>query len=57
MWQAALSYIAADPGLSAIERRKIYDTTQPGRSNSGHIFGDQLSEAERMAVIEYLKTL
>jgi hypothetical protein len=43
--------------LSPIEYRKIYDTTQPGRSNGGHTFGDKLSEDERMAVIEYLKTL
>jgi hypothetical protein len=39
------------------ERRKFYDTTQPGRGNQGHTFGDKLSEEERMAVIEYLKTL
>jgi hypothetical protein len=46
-----------NPKLPAIERRKVYDTTQPGRSNGGHTFGDELSEAERLAVIEYLKTL
>jgi mono/diheme cytochrome c family protein len=39
------------------ERRKIYDTTQTGRSNRGHTFGDHLTEPERSAVIEYLKTL
>jgi hypothetical protein len=43
--------------MSPIEFRKIYDTTQPGRGNGGHTFGDRLSEDERMAVIEYLKTL
>jgi mono/diheme cytochrome c family protein len=47
----------ADPGLPALERRKVYDTTQPGRGNGGHTFGDQLTEEERRAVIEYLKTL
>jgi mono/diheme cytochrome c family protein len=47
----------ADANLPAIERRKVYDTTQPGRSNGGHTFGDKLTEEERMAVIEYLKTL
>ena len=30
---------------------------KPGRSNKGHTFGDDLTEEERMAVIEYLKTL
>jgi len=39
------------------EKRKVYDTSQPGRSNAGHTFGDDLTDAERMAVIEYLKTL
>jgi mono/diheme cytochrome c family protein len=47
----------ADPSRPAIERRKIYDTTQPGRGNGGHPFGDSLTEEERLAVIEYLKTL
>jgi mono/diheme cytochrome c family protein len=46
-----------DPALPAIERRKIYDTTQPGRGNGGHTYGDKLTDEERMAVIEYLKTL
>jgi mono/diheme cytochrome c family protein len=46
-----------DPKLPGIERRKVYDTTQPGRGNGGHPFGDVLSDAERGAVIEYLKTL
>jgi mono/diheme cytochrome c family protein len=46
-----------DANLSPYERRKVYDTTQPGRSNTGHTFGDELTEDERRAVIEYLKTL
>lgn len=40
-----------------IERRKIFDTTLPGKSNRGHPFGLPLSGAQRKAVIEYLKTL
>lgn len=39
------------------ERAVIYDTTHPGYFNTGHLFGDDLSDAERDAVIEYLKTL
>jgi mono/diheme cytochrome c family protein len=39
------------------DARQIYDTTKPGRSNTGHTFGDALDDAERRAVIEYLKTL
>jgi hypothetical protein len=43
--------------LPARERRKVYDTTEPGRGNAGHSFGDELSDEQRMAVIEYLKTI
>jgi hypothetical protein len=35
----------------------IYNTTLPGYGNYGHYFGDKLSDEERKAVIEYLKTL
>jgi mono/diheme cytochrome c family protein len=43
--------------LSGLEKRKVYDTSKPGRSNAGHTFGDMLSDEERWAVIEYLKQL
>jgi hypothetical protein len=43
--------------MKPIEFRRIYDTSQPGRGNGGHTFGDHLSDTERKAVIEYLKTL
>jgi mono/diheme cytochrome c family protein len=56
-WKYQLVETAALPGLHPIEARKIYDTKQPGRGNQGHTFGDDLSEAERWALIEYLKTL
>ena len=35
----------------------VYNTTLPGYGNYGHTFGDKLSDHERKAVIEYLKTL
>jgi len=35
----------------------LLDTTALGNSNSGHEFGTDLSHDERMAVIEYIKTL
>lgn len=56
-WKVRVLEKGADPELPAIERRKVYDTTLPGRGNGGHTFGDDLTEDERMAVIEYLKTL
>lgn len=37
--------------------KSVYNTTLPGYGNYGHYFGDKLSEEERTAVIEYLKTL
>lgn len=40
---------AAGPG--------IYNTSLPGYGNYGHYFGDKLTDKERKAVIEYLKTL
>lgn len=45
------------PSVPAIERRKVYDTSKPGRSNAGHTYGDSLTDEERWAVVEYLKTL
>lgn len=37
--------------------KAIYNTTLKGYGNYGHYFGDKLTDAERKAVIEYLKTL
>ena len=56
-WKISVQGQPLHAKMSALDRRKIYDTTQPGRSNSGHVFGDVLTEEERTAVIEYLKTL
>ncbi|MCA9709499.1 MAG: hypothetical protein KDK70_26920 [Myxococcales bacterium] len=38
-------------------RKHVYDTTKLGHWNLGHTFGDHLSDDERQAVLEYLKTL
>ena len=38
-------------------RFNCYDTSIPGYGNMGHYFGDDLDQDERMAIIEYLKTL
>jgi hypothetical protein len=35
----------------------VYNTTLPGYGNYGHYFGDHLTDQERKALIEYLKTL
>jgi len=35
----------------------LFDTRLPGNSNAGHTYGTDLSEEDRLALIEYLKTL
>jgi len=37
--------------------KTAYNTTLPGYGNYGHTYGDKLSNRERKAIIEYLKTL
>ena len=44
-------------GEGAVAPERVYDTTRPGHANGGHRFGDHLSESDRDAVLEYLKTL
>jgi hypothetical protein len=44
-------------GDTSLANRQKYDTTRPGYSNEGHLYGDVLTEDDRRAVIEYLKTL
>jgi len=33
-----------------------YDTTTPGNSNRGHVYGTTLTDEEKRAIVEYLKT-
>ncbi len=40
-----------------VERRAYFDTRRFGKSAAGHTYPDALSEDERAAVLEYLKTL
>lgn len=37
--------------------KEVYDTTTPGYGNQGHYYGDGLTQSDREAVIEYLKTI
>jgi mono/diheme cytochrome c family protein len=43
--------------LTPEERRSFFDASRFGLNNGGHTFGDSLSDDERRAVVEYLKTL
>lgn len=44
-------------GREAVEARKIFNTHQFAKSNKGHDFTRVLTDQERRALIEYLKTL
>lgn len=67
--QDALSLVWGNGGLAwnllnipimsdaQIEERKIYNTSYYSQGNSGHAFTSVLTEAERQAIKEYLKTL
>ncbi|MCY0991041.1 c-type cytochrome [Nannocystis sp. ILAH1] len=52
-WEPATAWSEAPVS----ERKFIYDTTAFGYGNGGHTFGDHLDDAERQALLEYLKTL
>jgi hypothetical protein len=39
------------------DRRRYFDTSKFGKNAQGHLFPDELNEAEKTAVLEYLKTL
>jgi hypothetical protein len=56
-WKVTVLDAPPAAGVPEFERRKVYDTTLPGRGNGGHTFGDDLTDDDRLAVIEYLKTL
>lgn len=45
------------PSGDPFQSRSVFDTSRYGLGNKGHTFGDRLSDEDRMAVIEYLKTL
>lgn len=44
-------------GDAASRAGALYDTNRPGNSNGGHLYGTQLTPAEKQALVEYLKTL
>ena len=54
-------YDRLEDGKSAVVdeavRAGVHDTTLPGYGNEGHVFGDDQTQSERDAVIEYLRTL
>jgi len=56
-WRHEVLEAGKDAAADAAERARVHDTTLPGYGNGGHLYGDELTERERRAVLEYLKTL
>jgi len=53
-----MDFIQIPDGLNSRERRMYYDTRRIGNSAAGHTFPDDLlTDDEKIAVMEYLKTL
>lgn len=69
LFQQALNYVSANVvaawnilyppivNTEFIENRKIYNTNLYGQGNEGHEFNSVLTDEERWAIVEYLKTL
>ncbi|MBL9125925.1 MAG: cytochrome c, partial [Planctomycetaceae bacterium] len=51
------TFDSLDKKLEISEKRRYFDTSLAGKSAAGHTFPDALSEDEKQAVLEYLKTL
>jgi hypothetical protein len=45
------------PDAAAAGPLFLYDTTKPGNSNAGHVYGTQLGDDDKWALIEFLKVL
>ena len=56
-WNILGTVMAPTLTNAQIEDRKIYNTRMYSQSNTGHEFTDVLTDEERAALIEYLKTL
>ena len=48
---------ASQTGTPAQRYGTLYDTTVPGNSNAGHLYGTDLSEQDKQRLLAYLKTL
>jgi hypothetical protein len=47
---------ASDAPTQPDPRLSRYDTSVPGNSNSGHVYGTTLSDEDKRALVEYMKT-
>ena len=53
--QARVGFVSDVPSANG-QTFTLYDTTLPGNGNGGHIYGTSLSDPEKRAIVEYLKT-
>jgi hypothetical protein len=58
-WVGNATYDPVHLGYSTaqIPSSVLLDTTQLGNGNGGHVYGTELTDADRYALIEYIKTL
>lgn len=56
-WRHEVLERGKDAAEDRADRARIYDTTLPGYDNGGHYYSDDLSEQQRRALLEYLKSL
>ena len=43
-------------GTDAERQGVLFDTSLPGNANTGHVYGADLPTADKIALLEYLKT-
>ena len=53
--QARVGFVSDVPSANG-QTFTLYDTTLPGNGNGGHIYGTSLTDPEKRAIVEYLKT-
>ena len=55
--QADMGYVSDTPARAHAPSYGLFDTTRAGNANTGHVYGTDLTEAEKDDLIAYLRTL
>ena len=53
--QTKVGFVSNVPSANGLDFT-LYDTTVPGNANGGHVYGTSLTDPEKQAVVEYMKT-
>jgi cytochrome c553 len=53
--QAKVGFVSNVPSANGLAFT-LYDTTLPGNGNGGHVYGTTLPDADKQAIVEYMKT-